>query len=101
MLAEPGRLLKQCPSNWSDIRREYHHAVASDRSLVLAYRPDELTDVDQIWQQIVGIAKFLSRTQKQVSKNQLQAKLSIQISKQFISIFIQSRNNQSRNTNLY
>ncbi|MGF1589282.1 MAG: DHH family phosphoesterase [Pleurocapsa sp.] len=77
VLAEPARLLKQCPNNWSDIRREYHHAVASDRSLVLAYRPDELTEVNEIWQQLVGIAKFLSRTQKQVSKNQLQTKLNL------------------------
>ncbi len=77
VLAEPACLLQQCPSNWSDIHREYHHAVTSERSLVLAYSPDELTDVTQIWQQLVGIAKFLSRTQKQVSKNQLQAKLNL------------------------
>ncbi|HEY9767223.1 MAG TPA: single-stranded-DNA-specific exonuclease RecJ [Coleofasciculaceae cyanobacterium] len=77
VLAQPVRLLQQCPSNWSDIRREYDYAVTSDRSLVLAYHPDRLTDVAKIWQQLVGIAKFLSRTQKQVSKNQLQAKLNL------------------------
>ncbi len=74
---ERASLLQQCPSNWSEIRGEYHRAVKSDRSLVLAYRPDELTEVNEIWQQLVGVAKFLSRTQKQVSKNKLQVKLNL------------------------
>ncbi len=70
-------LLEQCPNNWGDIRSSYHQAVNRDRSLVLAYTSDKLPDVTEVWQQLVGIAKFLSRTQKQVTKAQIQAKLNL------------------------
>ncbi len=70
-------ILQQCPANWSDISQEYHRAVKRDRSLVLAYTPDEATDIMAIWQQLVGIAKYLSRTQKPVTKAQIQTQLKI------------------------
>jgi single-stranded-DNA-specific exonuclease len=70
-------ILQQCPGNWSDISQEYYRAVKGDRSLVLAYSPDEDTDIMPIWQQLVGIAKYLSRTQKPVTQAQIQTKLKI------------------------
>ncbi|MBE9045462.1 single-stranded-DNA-specific exonuclease RecJ [Pleurocapsales cyanobacterium LEGE 10410] len=70
------KILQQCPADWSDIGREYRQAVTSDRSLVLAYQPDRL-DAMTVWQQLVGIAKYLSRTQKQVTKLQIQTKLGL------------------------
>ena len=73
---EQTKLLQHCPDSWSNIRQEYRQAVQSDRSLVLAYSFDELEDLKE-WQQLVGIAKFLSRTQKSVTKAQIQAKLNI------------------------
>jgi single-stranded-DNA-specific exonuclease len=69
--------LQQCPDNWGDLHREYRQAVSSDRSLVLAYEPDGLTDAIAIWQQLVGVAKYLSRTQKPVTKSQIQGKLNL------------------------
>jgi single-stranded-DNA-specific exonuclease len=74
---EQVNLLQQCPDNWGDLHREYRQAVNSDRSLVLAYEPDGLTDAIAIWQQLVGVAKYLSRTQNPVSKLQIQAKLNL------------------------
>ncbi len=71
------RILEQCPANWGDIHREYRQAVNRDRSLVLAYTTDESIDTIAIWQQLIGIAKYLSRTQKQVSKLQIQKKLNL------------------------
>ncbi|MGL5833231.1 MAG: single-stranded-DNA-specific exonuclease RecJ, partial [Waterburya sp.] len=70
-------LLEQCPDNWGKLRREYQQAVDSDRSLVLAYTPDLATDTMAVWQQLVGVAKYLSRTQKSVSKSQIQEKLNL------------------------
>ena len=70
-------ILQNCPENWSEIRQEYRQAVAGDRSLVLAYSPDESVDVVKVWQQLIGIAKYLVRTQKQVTGSQIQEKLSI------------------------
>ncbi|MDJ0592402.1 MAG: DHH family phosphoesterase [Pleurocapsa sp. MO_226.B13] len=70
-------ILQRCPDNWGEIRREYRQAINRDRSLVLAYSPDELHDVTAIWQKLVGIAKFLSRSQKQVTKAQITTKLNL------------------------
>ena len=69
-------LLQQCPNDWQDIRQQYRQAVNSDRALVLAYEPDK-SPATIAWQQLVGIAKYLSRTQKQVTKSQILAKLNI------------------------
>ncbi|MEL6438437.1 MAG: single-stranded-DNA-specific exonuclease RecJ [Cyanobacteria bacterium J06621_8] len=70
-------LLQYCPDNWNQIHRQYHQAVESDRSLVLAYTPEQSGTPEVVWQQLVGIAKYLSRTQKTVTKSQLQNKLNL------------------------
>ena len=69
--------LQQCPDDWSKLGLAYRQAVDSDRALVLAYMPDKSVNTTAIWQQLVGIAKYLSRTQKSVTKSQIQAKLSL------------------------
>ena len=74
---EQTKLLQHCPDSWSNIRQEYRQAVQSDRALVLAYTCDEIDNTSEIWQQLVGIAKFLSRTQKSVTKAQIQTKLNL------------------------
>ena len=74
---EQVQLLQQCPSNWSDIHREYRQAINCDRSLVLAYPADSLAEPQTVWQQLVGVAKYLVRTQKPVSKSQIRAKLNL------------------------
>jgi single-stranded-DNA-specific exonuclease len=73
---EQTSFLQQCPDNWGDLRREYQQAVQGDRSLVLAYEAAS-RDALAVWQQLVGIAKYLSRTQKSVTKSQIQAKLNL------------------------
>ena len=75
--AQKVSLLQQCPNNWQDIRQQYRQAVDSDRALVLAYEPDKSSATVSVWQQLVGIAKYLSRTQKQVTKSQILAKLNL------------------------
>jgi len=70
-------ILQKCPINWSQIRQEYRQAVNGDRSLVLAYTSGEAKNDIEIWEQLVGIAKYLSRTQKQVTKKQIKDKLSL------------------------
>ncbi|PSB12091.1 single-stranded-DNA-specific exonuclease RecJ [Pleurocapsa sp. CCALA 161] len=73
---EQASFLQQCPDNWGKICREYQQALKGDRSLVLAYEAASI-DAMAIWQQLVGIAKYLSRTQKSVTKSQIQAKLNL------------------------
>lgn len=74
---EQATLLQQCPDSWGDIRREYQQAVQGDRSLVLAYTPDKSDDVSIVWQELIGIAKYLVRTQKQVTKLQIKTRLNL------------------------
>ena len=69
-------ILEECPLNWGKIQHQYRQAVQSDRSLVLAYTADE-ANFNEVWQQLVGIAKYLSRTQKQVTKAQIKAKIGL------------------------
>lgn len=75
--ADRASLLQKCPSAWNDISREYRQAMQRDRTLVLAYEPNNVVNPLTVWQQLVGIAKYLSRTKKPVTKSQIQAKLSL------------------------
>ncbi|MEO0836769.1 MAG: single-stranded-DNA-specific exonuclease RecJ [Cyanobacteria bacterium J06642_3] len=70
-------LLQQCPDNWSTISQQYRRAVQCDRSLILAYTPEQSDSSQAVWQQLVGVAKYLSRSQKEVTKSQIQTKLSL------------------------
>ncbi|MEM7595592.1 MAG: single-stranded-DNA-specific exonuclease RecJ, partial [Cyanobacteria bacterium P01_A01_bin.83] len=70
-------LLQQCPDNWSTISQQYRQALHCDRSLILAYTPEQSPSPQTVWQQLVGIAKYLSRSQKEVTKSQIQTKLSL------------------------
>ena len=74
---EQAQLLQHCPHNWSEIDRAYRRAVSGNRSLVLAYPPDSLAEAQTVWQQLIGIAKYLARTQIQVCQSQIQAKLNL------------------------
>ncbi len=74
---EQASLLQQCPENWSDIHREYRQARQSDRSLVLVYAPIDFPTPQELWHQLIGIAKYLSRTQKGITRTQIQTKLNL------------------------
>jgi single-stranded-DNA-specific exonuclease len=69
--------VRECPTNWDDLQVWFWRAIQSQRKLAIAYpQPPQLT-APEIWQQLVGIAKFLSRTEKSVTLAQLQDKLTI------------------------
>jgi single-stranded-DNA-specific exonuclease len=70
-------LQNHCPSQWNEIRQKYHHAVKRKHKLVLNYNLPETTEAEQTWQQLIGIVKYLSRTGKIVSKEQIKDKLNI------------------------
>lgn len=72
-----GKILKQCPQNWDEMQKKYRQAIAERQKLVLAYAPPPEISPQETWRQLVGIAKYLSRTRKKVTKVQLQEKLSL------------------------
>jgi single-stranded-DNA-specific exonuclease len=69
------QIIEQCPIAWSEIQKSYHSAIASHQKLALVYTTPQPVEPEKVWQQLVGIAKYLSRTGKSVSKTQLQEKL--------------------------
>ena len=71
------RILQACPTSWNEIHKEYRNAIAREEKLALAYIPPQSLDPQQIWQQLLGIAKYLSRTGKVVTLDQLQEKLNL------------------------
>ncbi|VEP14277.1 Single-stranded-DNA-specific exonuclease RecJ [Hyella patelloides LEGE 07179] len=70
-------LQNDCPIQWNEIQQKYHYAVKRAQKLVLNYNAPETTEASKTWQQLIGIVKYLSRTKKTVSKEQIKEKLAI------------------------
>ena len=70
-------LQNSCPVQWNEIQQKYHYAVKREQKLVLNYHASENTEAREIWQQLIGIVKYLVRTQKLVTKQQIKEKLNL------------------------
>ncbi len=75
---EPESLVvDRCPTLWSDFQLWQHQAQQSGKPLALAYPlPVEDNPVDT-WMLLLGLAKFLSRTQQPVTRERLAEKLGV------------------------
>ena len=73
----PFVLQNQCPIQWNEIQQKYHYAVKREQKLVLNYHQPEITESEKVWHQLIGIAKYLSRTEKTVTKEKIKDKLGI------------------------
>ena len=70
-------IVQECPTSWDDLRAWIRRSLHLKQQLALAWtRPQSLTP-GQIWQHLVGIAKYLSRTGQTVTRLQLHQKLDI------------------------
>lgn len=71
-------VMYQCPHSWADLQDWCKQAEQAGQTLVVAYPDprDPATEVD-IWKQLVGIAKFLTRTGESANLAQLQSVLNI------------------------
>jgi single-stranded-DNA-specific exonuclease len=70
-------LLLDCPSNWTRIYREYQEALTRQKPLALAYSSPAIAAAREIWKNLAGIAKYLSRTGESIPAQQLREKLEI------------------------
>jgi single-stranded-DNA-specific exonuclease len=70
-------LVRQCPQSWDELSQWWQQAMRLQKPLALAYRCNNDITATEIWQQLVGMAKYLSRTQKIVSEAELLEKLPI------------------------
>ena len=68
----------RCPQNWQDFNTIVDIAYQANQSLALVYPNPERTNGAIAWQTLVGIAKYLSRTGKEIKRSQLITKLGIE-----------------------
>ena len=70
-------VVTQCPTTWQELRPWFHQATQQQTPLVLAYdNPVSSAPVD-VWKQLVGIAKYLARTETEVTAAELMTKLDL------------------------
>jgi len=67
----------RCPQNWQDFNTIIDLAYQANQTLALVYPNPEKINGAIAWQTLVGIAKYLSRTGKEIKRSQLIAKLGI------------------------
>ncbi|MEH2415048.1 single-stranded-DNA-specific exonuclease RecJ [Nostoc sp.] len=86
LLPTPPLLLEDCPTNWDDLRAWLRRCLMISRSksgldnqqqLAIAWSKPNLQPPNQIWLTLVGIAKYLSRTNQLVTRVQLLEKIGI------------------------
>lgn len=70
-------VLQECPASWDELRIWFRQALQQQKKLAIAYTLPPPVPPQQIWEQLIGIAKYLSRTSKPVTRQQLGQKLGI------------------------
>ncbi|MBW4559959.1 MAG: DHH family phosphoesterase [Mojavia pulchra JT2-VF2] len=70
-------ILEECPTSWDDLRAWWKRSVYNNQKLVIAWSKPNHQPPAQIWLTLVGIAKYLSRTNQLVTRVQLLEKLGI------------------------
>ncbi len=70
-------ILRECPTSWNELRIWFRRSMNRQQKLAIAYSlPAKIPPTD-IWHQLLGIAKYLSRTGQPVTRYQILAKLGI------------------------
>lgn len=69
--------IRECPTSWNELQVWFRRAIQVERPLAIAYPPPTQLPPREVWQQLVGIAKYLSRTGQSATLAQLQEKLDL------------------------
>lgn len=75
--AESVLCLQQSPGSWQEVRTWFQQAQQAGQKLAIAYPPVQPTEPLSIWEQLVGIAKYLQRTSHPATRQQFRDKLNI------------------------
>jgi len=70
-------LLEDCPTSWDDLRAWLRRSLYNQQPLAIAWSKPNHEPPEQIWLTLVGIAKYLSRTNQAVTRVQILEKLGI------------------------
>ncbi|RCJ41246.1 single-stranded-DNA-specific exonuclease RecJ [Nostoc minutum NIES-26] len=79
-------ILEDCPTSWDDLRGWLRRSLYNQQQLAIAWSKPNHQPPKEIWQTLVGIAKYLSRTNQPVTRLQLLQKLSIREQSLFLGI---------------
>jgi single-stranded-DNA-specific exonuclease len=70
-------IVKECPTRWDDLRVWVRRSFHKQQPLALAWSKPNHQAPGEIWFKLVGIAKYLCRTNQAATRTQLLEKLSI------------------------
>jgi single-stranded-DNA-specific exonuclease len=70
-------VLNNYPRDWDDLQVSCYKAIQAQKKLAIAYPPPQNISPNIIWQQLVGIAKYLSRTGEIATTQALRNKLNL------------------------
>jgi len=69
--------MNHCPSTWNTLKTWFQQAIEEQKTLIMTYCCPSQRPASEIWQSLVGIAKYLSRIGQTVTRTQLTEKLEI------------------------
>jgi single-stranded-DNA-specific exonuclease len=75
--SEPIVWVKECPKNWDELRSYCRQAIYTKSKLALNYQTSSSTSSREVFQNLVGIAKYLVQTSESVNLVKLKTKLKI------------------------
>ncbi len=77
LLSDSPLILKECPTRWDDLRAWLRRSFQKQQPLALAWSKPDHQAPGETWLKLVGIAKYLCRTDRAATRIQLLEKLSI------------------------
>ncbi|QNP31028.1 single-stranded-DNA-specific exonuclease RecJ [Cylindrospermopsis curvispora] len=69
--------IKHCPTSWDEVKGWLKTAISHQKHLALAWSQPNYHTPEEIWLNLVGIAKFLSRTNQKTTRLKVLQKLGI------------------------
>ena len=70
-------IIRGCPNSWNELQIHFRQAIHRQQPIAIAFTPPAKISPVVTWQKLVGIAKYLSRSGKTVTRIQLLEKLGI------------------------
>jgi single-stranded-DNA-specific exonuclease len=70
-------IMTQCPTNWAELQAWFRRSQQAGKPLAIAYAAPVFIAPAEIWTQLVGVAKYLSRTGNTATRQQVLTKLGI------------------------
>ncbi|MGK7886696.1 MAG: single-stranded-DNA-specific exonuclease RecJ [Crocosphaera sp.] len=67
--------LNTCPISWHKLQKKYQESCKNQHDLALTYAYEQQFNPSEIIKKLIGIAKYINRTQKTITKEQLKEKL--------------------------